>query len=74
MPAPRPRPTPIEPGPGQESVWDYPRPPRLSPSDAEVIVEIGGVEIAHSTRAIRVLETGHPPVWYIPPEDVRLER
>ncbi|MGB3329310.1 MAG: DUF427 domain-containing protein [Thermomicrobiales bacterium] len=64
----------IDPGPGQESVWDYPRPPRIEPSDAEVTVEVDGLEIARSRHAIRVLETGSPPAWYIPPEDVRLER
>lgn len=61
------------PGPGQESVWDYPRPPRLEPSGRRVRVEFGGVTIANSTRAYRVLETSHPPAYYIPPDDVRSE-
>jgi uncharacterized protein (DUF427 family) len=65
MPPPR-----IEPGPGQESAWDYPRPPRVEPSDRRVVVEVGGVTIGDSTRALRVLETSHPPVWYVPPDDV----
>ena len=60
----------IEPGPGQESVWDYPRPPRAELSDRLVEVWHGGVLIARSRRAIRLLETASPPGWYLPPEDV----
>lgn len=56
-----------------ESVWDYPRPPRVEPSSRRVRVVVGDVTIADSTRAVRVLETSHPPVWYIPPEDVRMD-
>ena len=63
----------VEPGPGQESVWDYPRPPRLERTDKKVKVVFGGVTIAYTTRALRVLETSHPPVYYVPPEDVRME-
>ncbi len=63
----------IEPGPGQESVWDYPRPPRIEPSSRRVRVIVDGQTIADSTRTVRVLETSHPPVWYIPPEDVRMD-
>jgi uncharacterized protein (DUF427 family) len=63
----------IEPGPGQESVWDYPRPPRLEDVDKKVKVVFGGVTLAYTTRAKRVLETSHPPVYYVPPEDVRME-
>ncbi len=55
-----------KPGPGQESVWDYPRPPRLEPTDDEVVVRLGGVEIARTRRALRVLETSHPPGYYLP--------
>jgi uncharacterized protein (DUF427 family) len=61
----------IEPGPGQESVWDYPRPPRLETSDRLVRVSFAGEVIAETRRAIRVLETSHPPVFYIPPEEIR---
>lgn len=61
----------IEPGPGQESVWDYPRPPRLEPSTRLVRVTFNGEVVAETRRSIRVLETSHPPVYYIPPEDVR---
>lgn len=64
-----PRPHRIEPGPGQESVWDYPRPPRVEPVHARVTIELGGQLIADSTRALRVLETSHPPAYYLLPED-----
>jgi uncharacterized protein (DUF427 family) len=63
----------IAPKPGQESVWDYPRPPRVEPSGRHVQVIFGGVVIADTRRAQRVLETSHPPVYYIPREDVRME-
>jgi uncharacterized protein (DUF427 family) len=56
-----------------ESVWDYPRPPRVEASRRLVCVEFAGEVIAETTRAWRVLETSHPPVYYIPPEDVRSE-
>ena len=63
----------IEPKPGQESVWDYPRPPRLEPTSKQIRVEFGGEVIASSNRAFRVLETSHPPVYYLPPDDVRMD-
>ena len=63
----------IAPGPGQESVWDYPRPPRLEPSARHVRIEFNGETIADSRRAYRVLETSHPPVYYLPPADVRAD-
>ena len=56
-----------------ESVWDYPRPPRVEASQKLVRVEFAGEVIAETTRACRVLETSHPPVYYIPLEDVRRE-
>lgn len=56
-----------------ESVWDYPRPPRVEASHKLVRVEFAGEVVAETTRALRVLETSHPPVYYIPPEDVRSE-
>ena len=59
--------------PASESVWDYPRPPRVEPSKRRVRVIVGGSVVAESTRAVRVLETSHPPGWYIPREDVRME-
>jgi uncharacterized protein (DUF427 family) len=58
---------------GQESVWDFPRPPRLEKSSKTVVVSLGGNEIARSSAAYRVLETSHPPSWYLPPGDVRTE-
>ena len=60
----------ISPGPGQESVWDYPRPPRLEPTSKRIQVIFGGVPIADTQRAYRILETSHPPVYYLPPEDI----
>ncbi len=58
------------PGPGQESVWDYPRPPRLETVSAPIRVVFNGTTIAETDRALRILETSHPPTYYIPPEDV----
>lgn len=62
----------VTPGPGQESVWDYPRPPRLEDSPRHIQVVFNGVIIADTRQAKRVLETSHPPVYYIPPEDIEL--
>ena len=58
-----------DPGPDQESVWDYPRPPRVEPTEEHVVVELGGVVVAETRRALRVLETSHPPVYYLPVAD-----
>jgi uncharacterized protein (DUF427 family) len=55
------------PGPGQESVWDYPRPPRVEPEHRTVRVVLGDTTIAETTDARRVLETSHPPGIYLPP-------
>jgi uncharacterized protein (DUF427 family) len=63
----------IEPGPGQESVWDYPRPPRAEASDEHVVVEFAGRTVADTRSAVRVLETSHPPVYYLPPDDCALD-
>jgi uncharacterized protein (DUF427 family) len=60
------RPTPLPPGPGQESVWDYPRPPRVEPTDVLVEIRLGGRVVARTTAALRVLETSHPPTYYLP--------
>ena len=62
--------TPETPGPGQESVWDYPRPPRVEPSAAHIVVDFGGRRLADTTAAYRVLETSHPPVFYLPLADM----
>ncbi len=67
------KPTPIEPGPGQESVWDYPRPPRVEDVSKHIEVVFNGVKIADTREAKRVLETSHPPVYYIPPKDIQME-
>jgi uncharacterized protein (DUF427 family) len=61
------------PAPGQESVWDYPRPPRLVADTRHVVVRFGDIAIADTVAAYRVLETASPPAFYIPPKDVRLE-
>jgi uncharacterized protein (DUF427 family) len=53
-------------GPGQESVWDYPRPPRLEVFEGSITVELGGEVIASATSGFRVLETSHPPTYYLP--------
>lgn len=65
MPRPDPK------GPGQESVWEYPRPPRTEPVTRRVRVVLGGVTLVDSRRALRVLETSHPPVYYVPIDDVK---
>jgi uncharacterized protein (DUF427 family) len=64
------RPKPSAPSPGQESVWDYPRPPRLEPVTARLAVVLGGETIAATSRGYRVLETSHPPNYYFPPADI----
>jgi uncharacterized protein (DUF427 family) len=53
-----------------ESVWDYPRPPRLERSNARVTIEHAGVTVVNSDRCWRVLETSHPPVYYVPRADI----
>lgn len=59
----------IEPGPGQESVWDYPRPPALKRTSSVIRVEHAGAVVAETTAAWRVLETSQPPAFYLPPAD-----
>ncbi|EWT01291.1 hypothetical protein N865_10760 [Intrasporangium oryzae NRRL B-24470] len=59
-------PAPDPAGPGQESVWDYPRPPRVEPSSELVEVHLGGQVVARTDQALRVLETSHPPTYYLP--------
>ena len=58
---------------GQESVWDYPRPPKLAPDERMVEVNYIGHVVASSNRTYRVLETASPPSFYIPPHDVNWE-
>jgi uncharacterized protein (DUF427 family) len=62
----------VKPGPGQESVWDYPRPPRLEECDKHLRIVFNGATIADTRRARRVLETSHPPNYYIPGEDIEM--
>jgi len=64
------RPVPDPVGPGQESVWDYPRPPRLEPTNQHVVVVLGGIVIIDTHSAFRVLETSHPPGYYLPIADI----
>jgi uncharacterized protein (DUF427 family) len=63
----------ISPGPGRESVWDYPRPPRVEPFSQPLRIEFNGETVAETSRSYRVLETSHPPVYYIPQSDVKME-
>lgn len=63
------RPVPDVPAPGQESVWDYPRPPRVEPVGARITIRLGGRLILDTRMAVRVLETSHPPVYYLPMAD-----
>ena len=49
-----------------ESVWDYPRPPRAEPSDEHVVLVHAGSVVAETTSSVRVLETSHPPTYYLP--------
>ena len=65
----RPQPLPLQ--PGQESVWDYPRPPRIEASEKNIQIIFNGIVIAESQRSQRVLETSHPPVYYLPLEDIQ---
>ncbi len=60
-------PTPIRPVDGQESVWDYPRPPRLEPVRKRIEISFAGMRIVDAPDCFRVLETSHPPVYYIAP-------
>jgi uncharacterized protein (DUF427 family) len=63
----------VVPKSGQESVWDYPRPPKLAPDGRLVEVCYGDQVVASSSRTYRVLETASPPSFYIPPKDVNWE-
>ena len=67
------RPKPVKPKAGQESVWDYPRPPRLESVNKTIEIYFNGERIALTTRAYRVLETSHPPVYYLPPADILMK-
>src|SRR5690348_2030178 len=60
--------------PPTESVWDYPRPPRVEAGGEHVVVRLAGTVLAATTRSLRVLETSHPPVYYIPIADIDMSR
>lgn len=53
-----------------ESVWDYPRPPRVEPASRRIRVVLGGETIVDTAQGLRVLETSHPPVYYVPVAEV----
>jgi uncharacterized protein (DUF427 family) len=55
----------------RESVWEYPRPPRVEPTTRRIWVVFAGLVVADTRSALRVLETSHPPVYYVPPRDLR---
>ncbi len=63
----------IPPQPGQESVWDYPRPPKLEKTEKRIEVIFNDVKIVDSVNAYRVLETSHPPAYYIPQADIQMQ-
>lgn len=65
-------PKPVVPGPGQESVWDYPRPPKLERTSKRIQIIFNDEMVADTGQAYRVLETSHPPVYYLPPNDVEM--
>jgi len=56
-----------------ESVWDYPRPPRAEPTARHIVARHAGIVVLDSRAAVRVLETSHPPVYYVPRADVTAE-
>ncbi len=62
-----------EPDPGQESVWDYPRPPKVDPDSRKIVVKSEEILIADTTHAVRILETASPPTIYIPKEDINMD-
>ncbi len=67
------KPQSITPQPGQESVWNYPRPAILQDTNKHLKIIVNGIVLAETTKGKRVLETSHPPGYYIPAEDIKLE-
>lgn len=65
-----PAPDPVR--PGQESVWDYPRPPRAEPTPRQIVIVHKGVTLVDTRAAWRTLETSHPPTYYIPQEHIAM--
>jgi uncharacterized protein (DUF427 family) len=64
------RPIPVTPAVAEESVWDYPRPPRLELVKKRILIILAGTRIVDAADCFRVLETSHPPVYYISPGDI----
>ena len=62
-----------KPGPGQESVWDYPRPPRLEQCSKHVLLIVDDTTIVDTNLSFRLLETSHPPAFYFPQESIRMD-
>ena len=62
-----------EPGPGQESVWDFPHPPRIESVSENLRVVFDERTVAETSQGFRLLEMGHPPVYYFPVEDVDVD-
>lgn len=58
--------------PGQESVWDYPRPAICEPTDRHIRIDHRGITLADSRKAWRTLETSHPPTYYLPQIDIAM--
>ena len=54
-------------------MWDYPRPPRVEPTSSRIEIVFNGLTIASTVRAFRVLETSHPPIYYLPTADIRMD-
>lgn len=67
------RPKKITPKAGQESVWDYPRPPHLEAISTNIRIQHQGITLVNSNQALRMLETSHPPGYYIPATDIQME-
>jgi uncharacterized protein (DUF427 family) len=63
-----------EPGPGQESVWDYPRPPALERCEQEILVGDPAAPLALTSTALRLLETASPPTYYLPPDGIDMRK
>jgi uncharacterized protein (DUF427 family) len=63
----------ISPEPWQESVWDYPRPPKIEKTSKHLKVVVQNTLIAETRKGLRILETSHPPVYLFPPENVKME-
>lgn len=67
------KPQPITPAEGQESVWAYPRPPKVELTTKHIQIVFNGEIIADTVRAYRTLETSHPPSYYIHPDDIKVD-